>query len=121
MEHAIYLKCRNPVMTYVDPQTKFKIPRGRIVKYKGSLTKTMQRWIRRGGLKRVEEALYLKQQEAEPKQPSPKLQNTEATPQETAKTEAAKEPAVTQPEVQEPAPPKEAKKPGRKPRKAGKK
>lgn len=67
MEHAIYLKCRNPVMTYVDPQTKFKIPRGKIVKYTAGLTKTMQRWIRRGGLKRVEEALYLKQQEADSK------------------------------------------------------
>lgn len=78
MEHAIYLKCRNPVMTYVDPQTKFKIPRGKIVKYHGGLTKTMQRWIRRGGLKRVEEALYLKQQESEPAREKKPLTPTKA-------------------------------------------
>lgn len=66
MSQVIYLKCRSPFMTFVDPKTRFVIPRGKIVELKGPLTKTMQRWIRRGGLKRVEEALYLKQQESEP-------------------------------------------------------
>jgi len=67
MIKSTYLKCRNPVMTFLDPQTKFKIPRGRIVKLEGKLTKTMQKWIRRGGLKVVEEEMYQTQQNAEPR------------------------------------------------------
>ena len=63
MEKTTYIKCRSPIMTYVDPQTRFMIPRGKIVAFKGPPTKTMRRWIRRGGLKVVEEALYLQQQE----------------------------------------------------------
>ena len=63
MEKTTYIKCRSPIMTYVDPQTRFMIPRGKIVALKGPPTKTMRRWIRRGGLKVVEEALYVRQQE----------------------------------------------------------
>ncbi|MBI4238578.1 MAG: hypothetical protein HY696_09220 [Deltaproteobacteria bacterium] len=63
---ATYLKCRNPVMTYMDPENHFKIPRGRIVPCEGRLTKTMQKWIRRGGLAVVDEAQYLAQTRADP-------------------------------------------------------
>jgi cell division protein FtsN len=61
-----YLKCRNAVMTYMDPESHFKVPRGRIVSYEGSLTRTMQKWIRRGGLVVVDEAQYLAQSHADP-------------------------------------------------------
>lgn len=60
-----YLKCRNAVMTYMDPESHFKEPRGRIVPYEGSLTRTMQKWIRRGGLVVVDEAQYLAQTQAD--------------------------------------------------------
>lgn len=61
-----YLKCRNAVMTYMDPENHFKVPRGRIVPYEGSPTRTMQKWIRRGGLLLVDEAQYLAQTKADP-------------------------------------------------------
>lgn len=61
-----YLKCRNAVMTYMDPENHFKVPRGRIVPYEGSPTRTMQKWIRRGGLILVDEAQYLAQTKADP-------------------------------------------------------
>ena len=92
MEQTTYIKCRSPIMTYVDPQTKFMIPRGKIVPLNGPPTKTMRRWIRRGGLKLVEEALYLRQQEHAPKeqgkdeQPAPVLETQDAP---TSKDSAA--------------------------------
>lgn len=61
-----YLKYRNAVMTYMDPESHFKVPRGRIVPYEGGLTRTMQKWIRRGGLVVVDEAQYLAQTQANP-------------------------------------------------------
>ncbi len=61
-----YLKCRNGVMTYMDPENHFKVPRGRIVLYDGPQTRTMQKWIRRGGLIIVDEAQYLAQMKADP-------------------------------------------------------
>lgn len=61
-----YLKCRNGVMTYMDPENHFKVPRGRIVPYDGPQTRTMQKWIRRGGLIIVDEAQYLAQMKADP-------------------------------------------------------
>lgn len=127
-----YLKCRSPIMTYVDPQTKFVIQRGKIVKYDGRLTKTMQRWIRRGGLKKVEEALYLKQLEAEPKQKTEEAATKIAT--EASKVETEKEPETKpkdkaeetqpkkpEPKEEQPKEKEEAAKPARKPRKADKK
>ena len=60
-----YLKCRNAVMTFVDPETRFQVPRGKIVPVIGKLSRTMQKWIRRGGLVVVDEALYLTQQKAD--------------------------------------------------------
>jgi len=60
-----YLKCRNAVMTYMDPGNHFKVPRGRIVPYEGTLTRNMQKWIRRGGLVIVDEAQYLAQTKAD--------------------------------------------------------
>ena len=60
-----YLKCRNAVMTYMDPENHFKVPRGRIVPYDGAPTRTMQKWIRRGGLLIVDEAQYLAQTKAD--------------------------------------------------------
>ncbi len=53
-------------MTYMDPESNFKVPRGRIVPYEGGLTRTMQKWIRRGGLVVVDEAQYLAQTQADP-------------------------------------------------------
>lgn len=67
MEDKIYIRCRNLEMTYIDPKTKFKIPRGKIVEHPKKLTRTMQKWVRRGGIKIVDKALYLKQLESEPK------------------------------------------------------
>lgn len=119
-----YLKCRSPIMTYVDPQNKFVIQRGKIAKYDGQLTRTMQRWIRRGGLKKVDEALYMQQLESEPKQ------KTEDKIPEAPKAEPVKESEPedksTAPEPQKPAPeeeqPKEKEaKPARKTQKTDKK
>ena len=86
-----YLKCRNAVMTYMDPESHFKVPRGRIVPYEGSLTRTMQKWIRRGGLVVVDEAQYLEQAQADPS-------STKAEPDNKPPTEPipeAKESPVT--------------------------
>ncbi|PIR19827.1 MAG: hypothetical protein COV45_09240 [Deltaproteobacteria bacterium CG11_big_fil_rev_8_21_14_0_20_47_16] len=67
-----YLKCRNAVMTYMDPENHFKVPRGRIVPYDRAPTRTMQKWIRRGGLLIVDEAQYLAQTKADPtSEPAP--------------------------------------------------
>ncbi len=87
-----YLKCRNGVMTYMDPDNHFKVPRGRIVPYEGSLTRIMQKWIRRGGLVVVDEAQYLAQTTADPTAESvpqtPPRQETAPIPEpETAKEE----------------------------------
>lgn len=71
MAETLYLRCRNHVMTYMDPETHFKIPRGRVVRYDGKLTKTMRAWIRRGGLKVVDQSLFEKQNEV--LQPSEKI------------------------------------------------
>ena len=65
MSQVTYLKCRNAVMTFVDPETRFQVPRGKIVPVTGKLSRTMQKWIRRGGLVVVDEALYLTQQKAD--------------------------------------------------------
>ena len=65
MRQVTYLKCRNAVMTFVDPETRFQVPRGKIVPVTGKLSRTMQKWIRRGGLVVVDEALYLTQQKAD--------------------------------------------------------
>ena len=151
MEEIIYIRCRNPEMTYIDPKTKFKIPRGKIVEHPKKLTRTMQRWVRRGGIKIVDKALYLKQQEAEPKveekkpvkevgvsiaEPKNKIEK-EATPKATAETpnaEPEKEPETKpedktketqpkkpKPEEEQPKEKEEAVKPARKPRKPDKK
>ena len=73
-----YLKCRNAVMTFVDPETRFQVPRGKIVPVEGKLSRTMQKWIRRGGLVVVDEALYLAQQKADLTVPSSELSESEA-------------------------------------------
>ncbi len=65
MSQMTYLKCRNAVMTFVDPETRFQVPRGKIVPVEGKLSRTMQKWIRRGGLVVMNEALYLAQQKAD--------------------------------------------------------
>ena len=111
---TIYLKCRSPIMTFVDPKTKFMIPRGKIVKLTGSITKTMQRWIRRGGLKKVEEALYLKQQGAEPKEA---VEKKEAVPQATQEPEASPSKEKSADKVKESEEKQEANKTGRKSKK----
>lgn len=64
MPETLYLRCRNRVMTYMDPDTHFKIPRGRVVRFEGKLTKTMRHWIRRGGLKVVDQSLFEKQNQS---------------------------------------------------------
>ena len=75
-----YLKCRNAVMTYMDPESHFKVPRGRIVPYEGSLTRTMQKWIRRGGLVVVDEAQYLAQTQADPSVKTEPVNTPQAEP-----------------------------------------
>ena len=94
-----YLKCRNAVMTFVDPETRFQVPRGKIVPVEGKLSRTMQKWIRRGGLVVVDEALYLAQQKAdltvpavqlsENAVPAPQVLATNATPEAILESEAA--------------------------------
>lgn len=51
----IYLKCGNPNGCYNDPETKWFIKGGQ-VKAVESLTPTMQKWLREGGLKQVDPA-----------------------------------------------------------------
>ncbi len=151
MEEKIYIRCRNTEMTYIDPKTKFKIPRGKIVEHPKKLTRTMQRWVRRGGIKIVDKALYLKQQEAEPKveekisvkdaeistaEPKNKIEKESAhkTTAETPNAEPKKEsetkiedkpketqPNKPEPEEEQPKEKEEAAKPARKPRKPDKK
>ena len=79
MSQVTYLKCRNAVMTFVDPETRFQVPRGKIVPVTGKLSRTMQKWIRRGGLVVVDEALYLTQQKADLTAPHAEVPVTAAT------------------------------------------
>jgi len=79
MSQVTYLKCRNAVMTFVDPETRFQVPRGKIVPVTGKLSRTMQKWIRRGGLVVVDEALYLTQQKADLTVPVTEVPVTAAT------------------------------------------
>lgn len=98
MSQVTYLKCRNAVMTFVDPETRFQVPRGKIVPVEGKLSRTMQKWIRRGGLVVVDEALYLAQQKAdltvpaaqlsESAVPAPQVVATEAVPEAVLENEA---------------------------------
>ena len=41
MSQVTYLKCRNAVMTFVDPETRFQVPRGKIVPVTGKLSRVM--------------------------------------------------------------------------------
>jgi len=94
MSQVTYLKCRNAVMTFVDPETRFQVPRGKIVPVQGKLSRVMQKWIRRGGLVVVNEALYLAQQQADLTVPPAEVPvTTDAAPEPAPETtqEAAPE------------------------------
>ena len=86
-----YLKCRNAVMTFVDPETRFQVPRGKIVPVEGKLSRTMQKWIRRGGLVVVDEDLYLAQQKADLTVPAVQLSESAVPTPQMLATEAAPE------------------------------
>lgn len=108
MPEISYLKCRNPIMTFIDPETRFKIPRGQIAKFEGSTSPTMQKWLRRGGLIKVSEELFLKQQKAQNKN-EPFIANALESPVENQDQKNLEENPTTQPKALNPISPSEIK------------